>query len=58
MRPSYRKAIPVGELRDADIAAIMQAKVPPEHDYDYEDDPESGEDPEPNDSGQMAERLC
>jgi prevent-host-death family protein len=42
---SYRKAIRVGELSDAEMAAIMQAKVPVEHDYEYEDDPEPDERP-------------
>jgi antitoxin StbD len=39
MWASYRKAVPVGDLSDDEMAAIMQATVPPEHDYDYEDDP-------------------
>jgi len=43
MWASYRKSIPVGELNDAEMDMIMQAKVPPEHDYEYEDDPEPNE---------------
>jgi prevent-host-death family protein len=47
MWASYRKAVPVGELSDAEMDMIMQAKVPAEHDYEYEDDPEPDETPSP-----------
>jgi antitoxin StbD len=40
MWASYRKVLRVGDLSDAEMGLIMQAKVPAEHDYDYKDDPE------------------
>jgi prevent-host-death family protein len=40
MWASYRKAMPVSELSDAEMDLIMQAKVPPDHNYEYKDDPE------------------
>ncbi len=43
MWASYRKVIRVGDLSDTEMNAIMQAKVPPEHDYEYKDDPEPDE---------------
>ena len=33
-----RIAVPVGELTDAEMKLIAEAKVPAEHDYDYKDD--------------------
>jgi PHD/YefM family antitoxin component YafN of YafNO toxin-antitoxin module len=43
MWASYRKVLRVGDLSDAEMNDIMQAKVPPEHDYEYNDDPEPDE---------------
>jgi hypothetical protein len=37
-RPTDRRAIPVENLTDAEMDAIMNSKVPAEHDYDYADD--------------------
>jgi PHD/YefM family antitoxin component YafN of YafNO toxin-antitoxin module len=40
---SYRRAVFVKDLSDSEMAAIMAARVPAEHDYDYADDPQPEE---------------
>jgi PHD/YefM family antitoxin component YafN of YafNO toxin-antitoxin module len=45
MWASYRKVLRIGDLSDAEMDLIMQAKVPAEHDYDYQDDPEPDDAP-------------
>ena len=47
MWASYRKVLRVGDLSDSEMNTIMQAKVPPEHDYEYQDDPEPNDTPAP-----------
>jgi hypothetical protein len=38
---SYRRAGSTLELSDAETALMDEAKIPAEHDYEYEDDPDS-----------------
>jgi antitoxin StbD len=42
MWQSYQRAMSTAELTDAEMAALNQAEVPAEHDYDYEEDAEAG----------------
>ncbi len=38
-------ALRAEDLTDEEMALIVAARVPPEHDYEYEDDPEEGAKP-------------
>jgi hypothetical protein len=41
---SYRRAGSTLELADADVTLMDEAKIPAEHDYEYQDDPEPNAD--------------
>jgi antitoxin StbD len=43
---SYRRAGSTAELSDAEMALMEAGQLPPECDYDYEDDPTPDADPE------------